>query len=172
MSAGRSNNPSLGLMLSSPVHVLSFGFGTGLAPFAPGTFGTLIGFPVFLTMMSLPFPLKSTFYIVLFIAGCWFCAKTGELLGKHDHSAIVWDEIVAMALVLEFTPVHWGWWIVAFLLFRVFDIFKPWPVSLADNAHGNGMLSGGFFVMLDDILAAIYAIAVIIGLQYFTDYLA
>ena len=71
-----------------------------------------------------------------------------------------------MAIVLEFTPAHWAWWIVAFLLFRLFDILKPWPISLADNAHGSSQLAGGFFVMLDDILAAIYAIAVIIGLQY------
>ncbi len=167
-----AKTPTLSLMLSSPIHLLSLGFGTGLAPVAPGTFGTLIGFPVFLLLAPMPLVLKLTLYFILFLIGCWLCGKTGDALGKHDHSAIVWDEIVAMAIVLEFTPAHWTWWIVAFLLFRLFDIFKPWPVSLADNAHGNSAFTGGFFVMLDDVLAAIYAIAVIVGLQYFGDYLA
>ncbi len=167
-----AKTPTLSLMFSSPVHLLSLGFGTGLAPIAPGTLGTLVGFPVFLLLTPVPLVLKLAIYLLLFLVGCWICGKTGDALGKHDHSAIVWDEIVAMAIVLEFTPTHWTWWIVAFLLFRLFDIFKPWPVSLADNAHGNSAFAGGYFVMLDDILAAIYAIAVIVGLQYFGDYLA
>ena len=172
MNTGYPNKPTLSLMFSSLVHLLSLGFGTGLAPVAPGTFGTLVGFPVFLLLAPLPLVPKLALYAILFVLGCWLCAKTGDALGKHDHSAIVWDEIVAMAIVLEFTPVHWTWWIVAFLLFRLFDIIKPWPVSLADNALGNSAFAGGFFVMLDDILAAIYAIAVIIGLLYFVDHLA
>jgi len=153
-------------MLSSPVHPLSLGFGSGLAPFAPGTFGTLLGFPLFWLISSLALYPKIAVYMALFVVGIWICGKTGDAIGKHDHSAIVWDEIVAMALVLEFTSSEWLWWAVAFLLFRFFDIVKPWPVSLADNTHGSGTLGGGFFVMLDDILAAIYAIAGIIGLQY------
>lgn len=172
MNTGRQIKPTLSLMLSSPTHLLSLGFGAGLAPVAPGTFGTLVGFPVFLLLTSVPLNLKFALYFVLFLIGCWLCGKTGDALGKHDHSAIVWDEIVAMAIVLEFTPAHWIWWIVAFLLFRLFDIIKPWPVSLADNAHGSSPFTGGLFVMLDDILAALYAIAAIIGLQYFINYLA
>ena len=167
-----AKTPTLSLMLSSPTHLLSLGFGTGLAPIAPGTFGTLVGLPVYLLLTPMPLIAKLALYFVLFLIGCWLCGKTGDALGKHDHSAIVWDEIVAMAIVLEFTPVHWTWWIVAFLLFRLFDIFKPWPISLADNAHGNGAVTGGFFVMLDDILAALYAIAAIIGLQYIVVSLA
>jgi len=151
MSAGNPIKPTFGLMMSSPVHLFSLGFGTGLAPFAPGTFGTLVGYPVFLLMALVPLVSKIGLYLILFVVGCWLCGKTGDALGKHDHSAIVFDEIVAMAIILEFTPAHWAWWIVAFLLFRLFDILKPWPISLADNAQGNGVFVGGFFVMLDDI---------------------
>ena len=172
MNGGSTIKPTFGLMISSPVHLLSLGFGTGLSPIAPGTFGTLVGLPVFLLLTPMPLVSKIALYLTLFLIGCWLCGKTGELLGKHDHSAIVWDEIVAMAIVLEFTPEHWVWWVIAFLLFRLFDIIKPWPVSIADSLHGNGTIAGGFFVMLDDILAAIYAIAVIIGLQYIVDYMA
>jgi phosphatidylglycerophosphatase A len=162
-----AKSPTLSLMFSSPAHLFSLGFGAGLAPFAPGTFGTLVGYPVFLVMAPVPLVLKTGLYLILFFLGCWLCGKTGDALGKHDHSAIVWDEIVAMAIILEFTPAHWVWWVIAFLLFRLFDILKPWPISLADNAHGNGVFVGGFFVMLDDILAAFYAIAVIFGLLFF-----
>lgn len=159
-------NPTFSLMFSSLVHLFSLGFGTGLAPFAPGTFGTLIGLPLFLLLSPLAFYPKIAAYLALFAVGCWLCKKTSDALGKHDHSAIVWDEIVAMALVLEFTPPGWFWWIAAFVLFRFFDIAKPWPIYLADNASGNGATGSGFYVMLDDILAAIYAVAGVIGLQY------
>ncbi len=166
MGAGHSNDPTFGLMMSSPVHLLSLGFGTGLAPFAPGTFGTLIGLPLFLLIAPLPLVAKIVLYAFLFIIGCWFCAKTGKALASHDHSAIVWDEIVAMAIVLEFAPSGWIWWAIAFLLFRFFDILKPWPISLADNAHGKSELAAGFFVMLDDILAALCAVICLVALQY------
>ncbi len=172
MGAGPSNNPTFGLMISSPVHLLSLGFGTGLAPFAPGTFGTLIGLPLFLLIAPLPLAIKIACYGFLFIVGCWFCAKTGKALASHDHSAIVWDEIVAMAIVLEFAPSGWIWWMVAFLLFRFFDILKPWPISLADNANGKSELAAGFFVMLDDVLAAIYAIFCLGALQYASNLLS
>jgi len=151
--------------LKSPVHILSLGLGTGLAPYAPGTFGTLVGFPLFWALAYLPPDIKFATYLALFVLGCWLCAKTGEALGKHDHSSIVIDEIVAMALVLEFVPGSWLWWLAAFGLFRLFDIWKPWPIYLVDDAQGSGML-GGFYVMLDDIAAAIYAIAILVLLQY------
>ncbi len=141
--------------------MLSLGFGSGLAPFAPGTFGTLVGFPLYWLLMQVSLYPKTAIYLALFVVGCWICGKTGDALGKHDHSAIVFDEILAMAIVLEFTPSGWMWWVMAFLFFRLFDIVKPWPVSLADNTHGSG-----FYVMLDDILAAIYAIFGILILQY------
>jgi phosphatidylglycerophosphatase A len=158
-------------MLSSPTHIFSLGFGTGLARFAPGTFGTLIGFPLFWLLSNLPMGLKITTYTGLFTIGCWLCAKTGEALDTHDHSAIVWDEIVAMALVLEFVPQHWMWWLAAFAAFRLFDINKPWPVYLADNAHGGSALAGGFYVMLDDILAAAYSILLLVGVLYLVNWL-
>ena len=159
-------------MLSSPVHAFSLGFGTGLARFAPGTFGTLVGYPLFWFVTILPMGAKITTYIGLFTIGCWLCAKTGQALGSHDHSAIVWDEIVAMALVLEFVPQNWLWWLAAFMAFRLFDITKPWPISLADNAHGNNALAGGFYVMLDDILAAAFSIALLGGIMFLMNSLS
>ncbi len=159
-------NPSLKLMLSSPVHLLSLGFGTGLAPVAPGTIGTLIGFPLFWLVNTLPVEPKVVTYVGLFVLGCWLCAVTGKALGVHDHSGIVWDEIVAMAMVLEFVPQSWIWWVAAFLAFRLFDITKPWPVYLADNTKGKGAVAGGFFVMLDDVLAAGYAVIALVFISY------
>ena len=99
--------------------------------------------------------------IAAFLFGVWACARTGRALGVPDHGGIVWDEIVAFALVLLFTPPGWPWIALAFALFRLFDILKPWPIRLAD-AH----LKNGFGVMFDDLLAALYAIAIIKGLQW------
>lgn len=150
--------PSLKLLLSHPVHCLSFGFGTGLSPKAPGTLGTLVGFPFFLGVMHLAVSQQLLMIAVLFALGIYFCHQTGLALGVSDHGAIVWDEIVAMMLVLVFTPQQWGWWLAAFLLFRLFDIWKPFPIRQCD-----AMVKGGLGVMLDDLLAALYAIVCIQG---------
>lgn len=116
-------------------------------------------------MAVLPLAGKVVVYLALFALGCWLCGKTGNRLGVHDHSAMVFDEIIAMALVLEFTPSGLWWWVIAFGLFRLFDILKPWPVSLAEKMNTHNALSNGLFVMLDDVLAAIYAIAVMLLLK-------
>lgn len=155
------NAPSLKLLLSHPVHCLSLGFGTGLAPKAPGTFGTLIGFPLFLGIVHLSVFQQLLWVIALFVLGVYFCQQTGLALGVSDHGAIVWDEIVAMMLVLIFTPQQWAWWLAAFVLFRLFDIWKPFPIRQCDAA-----VKGGLGVMLDDILAALYAIACIQGVMW------
>jgi phosphatidylglycerophosphatase A len=149
------NSPSWRLLISHPAHCLSFGFGAGLAPKAPGTFGTLVALPLyFFVMMTWPFMQQLLLIAALFVLGVYVCHVTGVALGVSDHGAIVWDEIVAMLLVLMFTPVAWQWWCIAFLLFRLFDIWKPFPIRQCDAA-----IKGGLGVMLDDILAAIYAIA-------------
>lgn len=156
-----STLPSLRFLLRHPAHFLALGFGSGLSRVAPGTLGTLAALPLFLGLMQLPDALHLPVIAFLFIVGIPICQKTGDALGVSDHGGIVWDEIVAMLLVLEFTPYTWSWWLAAFLLFRLFDIWKPFPIRQFD-----ARLKGGFGVMFDDLLAAIYAIASLKVLQW------
>lgn len=141
-------------LLAHPTHFFALGFGSGLAPKAPGTFGTLAGLPLFWLISSYALHTQLLIITALFLIGIYFCDKTGKDLGVADHGAIVWDEIVAMMLVLTITPLHWFAWLIAFALFRLFDIWKPYPICYADTK-----LKNGFGVMLDDLLAAIYASA-------------
>jgi phosphatidylglycerophosphatase A len=140
--------------LKNPIHFLALGFGSGLMPKAPGTFGTLAAIPLFLFMV----PLSSLIYaaIVLFISisGIYICAKAASDAGVHDHGAIVWDEIAGFLITMFMVPVSWQSIVVGFLLFRVFDIFKPWPISYIDK-H----VHGGFGIMFDDVLAGLLALA-------------
>ena len=135
---------------------MSLGFGSGLAPKAPGTFGTLVGLPLFWLISGLTFYAQLSIITLLFLVGIYCCDKTGKALGVSDHGGIVWDEIVAIMLVLTFTTLQWQWWLIAFLLFRLFDIWKPYPICYFD-----AKLKNGFGVMFDDLLAAIYAILVL-----------
>lgn len=161
--------PDRAFLFAHPAHLVAFGFGTGLAPKAPGTVGTLLGLPLFwlITTVASDLPNQIILLIAAFVLGVWACGRTGRALGVADHGGMVWDEIVAFALVLlfvpalSFTPVGGLWIALAFALFRLFDILKPWPIRLADT-H----LKNGFGVMFDDLLAAAYAIAVIKGLQW------
>jgi phosphatidylglycerophosphatase A len=145
--------PDLKLLLSHPAHFCALGFGAGLAKKAPGTFGTLVGMPMFWLIAGLDFYIQLVIIFVLFLIGIYFCTKTGKALGMSDHGGIVWDEIVAIMLVLTVTPFQWQWWLAAFILFRVFDIWKPAPIRQCD-----ARIKGGFGVMFDDLLAAIYTI--------------
>jgi phosphatidylglycerophosphatase A len=145
--------PSLKLLLSHPAHFCALGFGTGLAKKAPGTLGTLVGLPMFWLISGLDFYSQLAVIFALFLVGIYFCDKTGKALGVSDHGGIVWDEIVAIMLVLTVTHYQWQWWLAAFLLFRLFDIWKPAPIRQCD-----AKVKGGFGVMLDDLLAAVYTI--------------
>lgn len=147
-------SPDSRFLFRHPAHFLALGFGAGLAPKAPGTFGTLLGLPLFAILMQLPEASHLAVIALLFLAGIPICQKAGDALGVSDHGSIVWDEIVAMLLVLEFTPHTWPWWAAAFALFRLFDIWKPFPIRQCD-----ARLKGGFGVMFDDLLAALFAIA-------------
>lgn len=149
----KSGFPDLRFLLSHPSHFIALGFGAGLARLAPGTLGTLVGLPLFYCLMATPELVHYTTIAVLFFIGIPICTKTGKALGVADHGSIVWDEIVAMMLVLEFTPHSAKWWLTAFTLFRIFDIWKPFPIRQCD-----AKIKGGFGVMFDDLLAAIYAI--------------
>ena len=146
-------NPTIKFLLAHPAHFFGLGFGSGLAPKAPGTFGTLVGFPLFWLIFNYSFDVQLIIIAALFLVGVYFCDVTGKALGVADHGGIVWDEIVAMMLVLTVTPPYWLSWLVAFLLFRLFDIWKPFPIKQFDVK-----LKNGFGVMFDDLLAAIYAI--------------
>ncbi|MDZ7656901.1 MAG: phosphatidylglycerophosphatase A [Sulfurimicrobium sp.] len=157
------NKPDLKLLFSHPAHFFSLGFGSGLSPFAPGTAGSLLAIPLFMGLAHF-LPLAGLLAVVMlsFGLGVWFCGLTGKALGVSDHGGIVWDEIVAMWLILAFTPPGWLWFGIAFLLFRLFDIWKPFPIRYFDQ-H----VKGGFGVMLDDLLAAGYALAVLKLLEHF-----
>lgn len=138
--------------LLNPIHFLALGFGSGLAPKAPGTFGTLAAVPLFLLLA----PLSSTYYLILIlimsVAGIYICGKAAEDAGVPDHGAIVWDEFVGFLITMFLIPVTWQTVLVGFILFRLFDILKPWPISYLDkNCHG------GFGIMIDDIVAGIAA---------------
>ena len=156
-----STSPDRHFLLSHPAHFLALGLGSGLAAKAPGTFGTLVAIPLFIALMAAPELVHLIVITLLFLAGIPICSRAGEALGVADSGNIVWDEIVAFMLVLEFTPLSWVWWLAAFLLFRLFDIWKPFPIRQFD-----ARLKGGFGVMFDDLLAAIYTIASLKALQW------
>jgi phosphatidylglycerophosphatase A len=161
--------PNARQILSSPVHLLAFGFGTGLAPVAPGTVGTLVGIPFFLALSSLGLPIYLAATALLFALGCYVCGESARRLGVHDHGGIVWDEIVAflvtmlpLLLPLPRTALPlWAWLALGFGLFRLFDILKPPPAGWADR-----QLHGGFGIMLDDLIAAVYAAGVLALLMW------
>lgn len=149
----KTTTPDWKFLLSHPAHFLSLGFGTGLAKKAPGTFGTLVAFPLYFLIADFDFYTALGIIAALFLLGVWLCDFTGKALGVSDHGGMVWDEIVAMMLVLTFTPHCYIYDIAAFILFRVFDIWKPFPIRQCD-----AKIKGGLGVMFDDLLAAIYAI--------------
>ncbi len=157
--------PPPNFLLSHPAHFIALGFGAGLAPKAPGTFGSLAALPLFWLLLQAGLQLPALLAVIAagFALGIWACAVTGKNLGVADHGGIVWDEIVAMWLVLAFTPMEWVCWLIAFGLFRFFDILKPWPIRWFDMR-----LKNGFGVMFDDLLAASYALLVIKGWQWLT----
>ncbi len=139
-------------VLTDPVNLLAFGFGTGLAPKAPGTVGSLVGILFGVAVLPLDFAVQLAIGVVLTLAGFWLCGESARRIGVHDHPGIVWDEIAALYLVLLVVPPSAPWWAAAFVLFRIFDIWKPWPIRDLDHR-----LHGGAGIMLDDLAAGLYA---------------
>lgn len=148
-------------LLLNPVHFLSLGFGSGLSPFAPGTAGTLVAIPVYWLMAPLTIEYYLGLVFIFFLAGIFLCGKTTRRLGSHDHSAIVWDEIVGYLITMLMIPFSLEWAIIGFFVFRLFDVWKPWPVSVMDKK-----IHGGFGIMLDDVAAAIYSLLSMHALIY------
>lgn len=140
-------------MLRDPAHFLSLGCGAGLAPVAPGTIGTLLGIPLWLLLQGLPLPFYLGVLFVLFFAGAWVAGRTSRALGAHDHGAIVIDEVLGFLVAMTAAPQGWEWILAGFLAFRLFDIWKPWPISWADRR-----VHGGLGIMLDDLLAGLWAL--------------
>ena len=148
--------------LRSPDGLLAFGFGSGLSPFAPGTMGTLIAIPFAFALKGLEAPAFWVALFLLFWLGVYVCDRVSQKLGVHDHGGIVWDEMVGYWLSIAFVPLQWHWLLAAFVLFRFFDIVKPWPIRELDKK-----VRGGFGIMIDDILAALFTIVCLALLQRF-----
>lgn len=136
----------------NPLHLMAFGFGSGLSPVAPGTVGTLAAVPLYLLLTQLDLPLYLLAVLVTFIVGIPICGITCRHLGRHDHGGVVWDEFVGFWVTMIAAPSGWPWIVAGFLLFRFFDIWKPFPIGFFDRR-----MHGGLGVMIDDVLAAAYA---------------
>jgi thiamine-monophosphate kinase len=141
---------------SSVYQFLAFGFGSGLSPKAPGTVGTLVAVPLYLLLAPLTLPLYSAVVLLAALAGVFICGKASRELAVHDHPGIVWDEFVGFWVTMWAVPLNWQAVLAGFLLFRLFDIAKPWPIRYYDTHTG-----GGFGIMLDDILAGVASCAVL-----------
>jgi phosphatidylglycerophosphatase A len=159
------NTPSFKQLLKSSDHFFAFGFGSGLAPKAPGTFGTLAAVPIYWLIQDLSWPIYATWLIVTFALGVYWCDRSSKKLGVHDHGGIVWDEFVGYWITMFLAPTGWLWMLLGFVLFRFFDIIKPWPIGWLDRKVG-----GGFGIMIDDVLAGIYALIVLQACVYFYPY--
>ena len=148
-------------VLTDPVNFLAFGFGTGLAPFAPGTFGSLVGVLLAWLTSDLGLAVQLGVGIAASAAGIYICGESARRIGVHDHGGIVWDEICGMYVTLLVAPKTVFAWTLAFVLFRVMDIVKPWPIRDLDHR-----LRGGLGIMLDDLVAALYAIVLLVTYRW------
>jgi len=133
----------------------AFGFGSGLSPFAPGTFGTLAAIPFYLVIVQLSPPMYAWLVFIAFFVGVKLCDVTGSRLGVHDYGGIVWDEFVGFWITMFLIPLSIQNIIIGFFVFRFFDIVKPYPIGWLDKK-----VSGGFGVMIDDVLAGLYSLIV------------
>ena len=140
----------------NPKHFLAFGFGLGASPVMPGTAGTVAGILFFLLLSQTSIWSYLIIVLVMFLFGIWLCDSTSKDLKVHDHSGIVWDEIVGYLITMIALPNSWGWMIAGFATFRIFDIFKPWPIKWLDQK-----VPGGLGIMLDDVLAGCYSLIVL-----------
>jgi len=171
----RDYRPPPRLILSTWQHLLAFWFGAGLSPVAPGTMGTLAALPLWFLLRPLPLMIYLPLVAALFGFGCWVCGVSAKRLGVHDHGGIVFDEVVGLLVTcipllpaLQTANGGWLWQAVwafaAFMLFRLFDIWKPWPIRVLDRR-----VEGGFGIMVDDLVAAFYA-AILLWLLVLTTH--
>ena len=138
------------LVFRSPTLFFAFGMGSGLSKIAPGTVGTVFAIPFYFLLLQFGWIGYAIITLVATVLGVWLCGKASDILNVHDHSGIVWDEFVGLWITLFLVPFSWQALVIGFVLFRFFDMLKPWPISLADK-H----VHGGFGIMLDDVIAGI-----------------
>ena len=135
---------------------LAYGFGSGLAPWAPGTFGPLAAVPFAFLLKNLALPAYLLLLTGRFVMGVTVCSRASKRLGRHDPGGIVRDEMVGYWLTIALVPLHWAWLAAGFVALRFFDILKPWPIRAVEKRFG-----GGLGIMLDDVVAALYALVVL-----------
>ena len=138
--------------MSTPILFLAFGFGSGLAKKMPGTMGTVAAIPVYLLFIQGNVWLYSALTLVATYVGFSICGRAADLLGEHDFGGIVWDEVAGFLVTMWFVPFSWTAVLAGFILFRFFDIVKPWPIKWVDQK-----VEGGLGIMLDDVLAGLMA---------------
>lgn len=146
----------------NPIHFLAFGLGSGAAPWAPGTFGTLAAVIPYFWFQQLSLPWYLLMLVITTLIGIWLCDRTSKDIGVKDHGGIVWDEFVGFWITMTLAPAGILWIVYGFVLFRILDIWKPWPIKWADQK-----VSGGLGVMLDDIIAGVMAAAILQITAYF-----
>lgn len=149
-------------VFQNPAYFIAFGFGSGLSPVAPGTFGTLAAIPVYLLLSACSWPIYLALTCAAFVLGIYVSNIVSRDLGEHDYSGIVWDEVVGYLLTMFMAPKGLVWIILGFVLFRLFDIWKPQPIGWVDKR-----LHGGIGIMLDDVMAAIPAWGILFLLREF-----
>lgn len=152
-------------LFKQPVQFLAFGFGAGLSPKAPGTVGTLVAIPFYWLMRDWPLSVYLLMLVATFAVGVYLCGAAAKARQCHDHPGIVWDEMVGYWITMTLAPAGWWWLLVGFVLFRLFDIVKPWPINWLDKK-----VSGGFGIMIDDVLAGVLAWLCLQGIAYLTGY--
>jgi len=163
MSVNKKEIRNKAKVFSNVDHFLAFGFGSGLSPIAPGTVGTLAAIPVYLLMVSFLPPWLYIFLTIVFtFIGIGICNRVSKDLQTHDFSGIVWDEIVGYLITMMFLPLSWELILLGFVLFRFFDILKPWPINWLDK-H----ISGGLGIMLDDVLAGLFSWVILVLISHF-----
>ena len=156
-----SGDPQLRrVALRTPIGFLALGMGSGLSRYAPGTAGTLVAVPFGLLLKQLPPSLFWIALVGLFLVGIPICGMAARMIGRDDPGSIVWDEMVGFWLTVAVLPVTWAWWLAAFVVFRFFDILKPWPIRVLEK-H----VAGGLGIMLDDVLAGAYAMLILVLAQ-------
>ena len=149
-------NPLSLISLKNPWHLLATGFGSGLSPIIPGTMGTLASIPLYLLLVQLPFPAYIVAVVMSCIIGIKICQVTSDDMGVHDHGSIVWDEFAGFWITMSLVPMlniptdDWKWLFTGFVLFRFYDMVKPWPIGWLDQR-----IHGGWGIMIDDIVAGI-----------------
>jgi phosphatidylglycerophosphatase A len=141
---------------SNPLYFMAFGLGSGAIPFAPGTFGTLFAIPFYWLLSSWPLPAYLIFVFIFCFFSIWLCERVSREIHIHDHPGMTIDEFAGFFVTMIHAPAGWIWMVLGFLLFRLFDIWKPWPIGLLDK-----QVQGGFGIVLDDIVAGIFACCIL-----------